>query len=69
MRLYELVTVVTNGHRIEGRRGLILAFFGKILAFFGNKRAIFGDFRRVSGGSSGIGWSQLVSVGLRIGTG
>ena len=38
MRRYELVTVVTNGHRIEGRRALILAFFGKILAFFGNKR-------------------------------
>ena len=34
MRRYELVTAVTDGHRIEGRRGLVLAFFGNFRAFF-----------------------------------
>ena len=63
MRRYELVTVVTNGHRIEGRRGLILAFFGKILAFFGNKRAILQLFTGVTDGHSGHRWSQMVTGG------
>ena len=53
----------------KGRTGPEISFFGQFLAFFGNKRAIFADFGRVSNGSSGIGWSQLVSVGLRIGRG
>ena len=63
MRRYELVTVVTNGHRIEGRRGLILAFFGKILAFFGNKTAILQLFTGVTDGHSGHRWSQMVTAG------
>ena len=72
MRRYELVTVVTNGHRIEGRRGLILAFFGKILAFFGNKRAIlqlFTGVTVVTAVTDGPRWSQVVTVGHRIGEG
>ena len=63
MRRYELVTVVTDGHRIEGRRGLVLAFFGKILAFFGNKRAILQLFTGVTDGHSGHRWSQMVTGG------
>ena len=79
MRRYELVTVVTNGHRIEGRRGLILAFFGKILgffgkilAFFGNKTAIlqlFTGVTVVTAVTDGPRWSQVVTVGHRIGEG
>ena len=53
----------------KGKTGAEISFFGQFLAFFGNKRAIFADFGRVSNGSSGIGWSQLVPVGLRIGRG
>jgi hypothetical protein len=53
----------------KANEGPKFPFFGDILAFFGNKRANLGDFGRVSSGSSGIGWSQLVSVGLRIGRG
>ena len=72
MRRYELVTVVTDGHRIEGRRGVVLAFFGNILAFFGNKWAIF-SFSRVSqmvtAVTDGPRWSQVVTVGHRIGEG
>ena len=72
MRRYELVTVVTNGHRIEGGRGLILAFFGKILAFFGNKTAIlqlFTGVTVVTAVTDGPRWSQVVTVGHRIGEG
>ena len=67
-----MVTVVTDGHRIEGRRGLILAFFGKILAFFGNKRAILQLFpvsQMVTAVTDGPRWSQVVTVGHRIGEG
>ena len=60
MRRYELVTVVTDGHRIEGRRGLVLVFLGKIIAFFGNKRAI---LQLLTGGHSGHRWSQMVTGG------
>ena len=63
MRRYELVTVVTDGHRIEGRRGVVLAFFGKIIAFFGNKRAILQLFTGVTDGHSGHRWSQMVTGG------
>ena len=63
MRRYELVTVVTDGHRIEGRRGVVLAFFGNILAFFGNKWAILQLFTGVTDGHSGHGWSQMVTGG------
>ena len=63
MRRYELVTVVTDGHRIEGRRGLVLAFFGDILAFFGNIWAILVLFTGVTDGHSGHRWSQMVTGG------
>ena len=58
-----MVTVVTDGHRIEGRRGAVLAFFGKILAFFGNKWAILQLFTGVTDGHSGHRWSQMVTGG------
>ena len=63
MRRYELVTVVTDGHRIEGRRGVVLAFFGNILAFFGNKWAILQLFTMVTAVTDGPRWSQVVTVG------
>ena len=69
MRRYELVTVVTDGHRIEGRRGVVLAFFGNILAFFGNKWAILQLFTMVTAVTDGPRWSQVVTVGHRIGEG
>ena len=72
MRRYELVTVVTDGHRIEGRKGLALAFFGNILGFFGNKRATLELFTRVTvvtAVTDGPRWSQVVTVGHRIGEG
>ena len=69
MRRYELVTVVTDGHRIEGPRGVVLAFFGNILAFFGNKCAILQLFTGVTAVTDGPRWSQVVTVGHRIGEG
>ena len=64
-----LASVVTDGHIIEGRRGLVLAFFGDILAFFGNIWAILVLFTGVTDGHSGHRWSQMVTVGHRIGEG
>ena len=72
MRRYELVTVVTDGHRIEGRRGVVLAFFGKIIAFLAIKGQ-FCSFSRasqmVTAVTDGPRWSQVVTVGHRIGEG
>ena len=72
MRRYELVTVVTDGHRIEGPRGVVLAFFGKIIAFLAIKGQ-FCSFSRasqmVTAVTDGPRWSQVVTVGHRIGEG
>ena len=66
-----MVTVVTDGHRIEGPRGVVLAFFGNILALAINGQ--FCSFSRVSqmvtAVTDGPRWSQVVTVGHRIGEG